>query len=71
MQAIEFQTTLHNGIVAIPPEYAAQWEGKPIRVILLDSAEKSMPSPLQSTQFQAVSLNTQGFKFNRDDANDR
>jgi hypothetical protein len=71
MRAIEFQTTLHNGIVAIPLEYAAQWEGKPIRVILLDSAEKMMPSLPQSTQFQAVSLSTQGFKFNRDDANDR
>lgn len=31
MQAIEFQTTLHNGVVTIPPDYAAQWEGKTIR----------------------------------------
>ena len=38
MQAIEFQTTLHNGIVTIPPDYAAQWEGKNIRVIVLDEA---------------------------------
>ena len=38
MQAIEFQTTLHNGVVTIPPDYAAQWEGKNIRVIVLDEA---------------------------------
>ncbi|PZV09911.1 MAG: hypothetical protein DCF22_17795 [Leptolyngbya sp.] len=38
MQAIEFQTTLHNGVVTIPPEYSAQWEGKTIRVIVLDEA---------------------------------
>ena len=38
MQAIEFQTILHNGIVTIPPDYAAQWEGKTIRVIVLDEA---------------------------------
>jgi len=38
MQAIEFKTTLHNGIVTIPPEYSAQWEGKTIRVIVLDDA---------------------------------
>ncbi len=38
MQAIEFQTILQNGTFTIPPEYAAQWEGKAIRVILLDEA---------------------------------
>jgi len=38
MQAIEFQTTLQNGVVTIPPDYAAQWEGKTIRVIVLDEA---------------------------------
>jgi len=36
MQAIEFKTTLYNGTVTIPPEYSAQWEGKTIRVIVLD-----------------------------------
>jgi len=38
MQAIEFKTILHNGTVTIPPEYSAQWEGKTIRVIVLDDA---------------------------------
>jgi hypothetical protein len=38
MQALEFQTTLHNGTVTLPPEYSSQWEGKTIRVILLDEA---------------------------------
>ena len=45
MQAIEFQTILHNGIVTIPPDYAAQWEGKTIRVIVLDDAP-----PLPATE---------------------
>ena len=45
MQAIEFQTTLHNGIVTIPPDYAAQWEGKTIRVIVLDAA-----APIPATE---------------------
>jgi hypothetical protein len=44
MQAIEFKTTLHNGTVTIPPEYSSQWEGKTIRVILLDEA-----NPLNDT----------------------
>lgn len=37
MEAIEFQTIPHDGTVTIPPEYAAQWEGKTIRVIVLDA----------------------------------
>jgi hypothetical protein len=40
MQAIEFKTILYNGIVNLPPEYSSQWEGKTIRVILLDEAEQ-------------------------------
>lgn len=45
MQAIEFKTTLHNGIVTIPPEYSAQWEGKTIRVIVLDDV-----APIPATE---------------------
>jgi hypothetical protein len=41
MQAIEFQTTLHNGVVTLPPEYSAQWEGKTIRVIVLENTTTS------------------------------
>jgi hypothetical protein len=37
MEAIEFKTILHNGTVAIPPQYLSQWEGKAIRVIVLDA----------------------------------
>jgi hypothetical protein len=53
MQAIEFQTTLHNGIVTIPPDYATQWEGKTIRVIVLDEAaptSSTAANPLQGRE---------------------
>ena len=36
MQAIEFKTTIHNGILTIPPQYSPAWEGKIIRVIVLE-----------------------------------
>ena len=52
MQAIEFQTTLQNGVVTIPPEYSAQWEGKTIRVIVLDDAAPTPATeakPIQSS----------------------
>lgn len=73
MQAIEFKTTLYNGIVTIPSEYSAQWEGKTIRVIVLDEANDLAPSveQPQTSAFRAASLNTQGFKFNREEANAR
>jgi hypothetical protein len=49
MQAIEFQTILHNGIVTLPPEYSVEWEGKSIRVIVLESttALKASSEPTQ------------------------
>ncbi|HLP88769.1 MAG TPA: hypothetical protein VK184_09300 [Nostocaceae cyanobacterium] len=73
MEAIEFKTIIHNGAVVIPPQYSSQWEGKVIRVIVLDDAELlSKPvEKLKKTIFQAISLNTQGFDFNREEANVR
>lgn len=69
MQPIEFETTVHNGIVTIPPEYSSQWEGKVMRFIALNNAENTAPEtkPL----LKAISLQTTGFKFNREDANAR
>ncbi|AMA10681.1 MULTISPECIES: hypothetical protein [Cyanophyceae] len=68
MQAIEFKTTIHNGIVNLPAEYTPQLEGKTIRIIVLEDSEE--PTPPQR-QFQAIALNTQGFKFDRLEANER
>lgn len=39
MQAIEFKTTIHNGIISIPPEYLPQWEGKTVRIIVLEDSQ--------------------------------
>jgi len=44
MQAIEFKTILHNGLISIPPQYSPQWEGKNIRVIVLENLESTPPS---------------------------
>lgn len=69
MEAIEFKTILHQGTVIIPQEYSSQWEGKAIRVIVLDESE-----PLEKPKkmmFKAISLNTAKFDFNREEANAR
>lgn len=48
MQAIEFNTTVNNGTVAIPTQYSSMWEGKAIRVVVLEDnqAEQAVePKP--------------------------
>jgi hypothetical protein len=73
MQSIEFKTVIHNGSVTIPAQYSPQWEGKTIRVIVLEDCAIAT-SPLEQTQqpiFSAIALTTQGFQFNRDEANER
>ena len=69
MEAIEFKTTLRNGTVVIPQEYSSQWEGKAIRVIVLGESEP-VEKPKKMV-FKAISLNTQEFDFNREEANAR
>lgn len=70
---IEFKTILHNGTVAIPPQYSSEWEGKRIRVIVLDESEalSEAEEKPKKARFKAIFLKTQGFKFNRDEANVR
>lgn len=73
MQSIEFKTIIHHGSVTIPAQYSPQWEGKAIRVIVLEDSAIAT-SPVEQTQkpiFSAVALTTQGFQFNRDEANER
>ncbi|MCP5277300.1 MAG: hypothetical protein H6935_02945 [Thiobacillus sp.] len=68
MQAVEFKSTPHDNVVDLPPDLAP-WNGRKVRVILLaeDDPGKTAPAPT----FKAISLNTRGFKFDREEANDR
>ena len=67
MHTIEFETQAHNGIVQIPEQYRA-WKNKTVKVILLDSENQKTIKPIQ---FNAVKLKTKGYRFNRDEANER
>ncbi len=50
MQAIEFKTTIHNGIVTLPSQYSDDWEGKSIRVIVLeDNNTENIPTVSTNT----------------------
>lgn len=68
MIAIEFEAQTHNGIVEIPKQYQA-WQNKTVRVILLDPVEETTPKTNMS--FSAVALDTKGYHFDRDQANER
>lgn len=68
MNVIEFETQTHDGIVKIPPEYQA-WQNKTVRVILLEPVETH--SLAKAPQFSAVALNTQNYRFDREQANER
>lgn len=73
MPVVEFKTILHNGKVTLPSEYAEQWEGKTIRVLILEDVEPvtEMVKPSENKPFQSIALKTQGFKLNREEANVR
>jgi hypothetical protein len=68
MIAIEFEAQSHNGIVEIPKQYQA-WRNKTVRVILLDPAEEQTPE--KKISFNAIALNTKGYHFDREQANER
>lgn len=67
MQAIEFISKAHDGVVDLPREHQA-WNGKQVRVILLEAASETTE---RKTQFKAATLSTRGYRFNRDAANER
>ncbi len=67
MQAIEFVSKAHDGVVDLPSEHQA-WNGKQVRVILLEAVSEVAK---RKAQFKAASISTRGFRFDRDAANER
>lgn len=67
MQAIEFVSKAHDGVVDLPSEHQA-WNGKQVRVILLEAVNGTVK---RKSLFKAASISTLGYRFNRDAANER
>lgn len=67
MQAIEFVSKAHDGVVDLPSEYQG-WNGKNVRVILLEAGNEAVK---RNIQFKAVTISTRGYRFDRDAANER
>jgi len=67
MQAIEFVSKAHDGVVDLPREHQA-WNGKDVRVILLEAVSVAIK---RKSLFNAATISTRGYRFNRDAANER
>jgi hypothetical protein len=69
MQAYEFSTVIHEGVIRIPEQYRDKLLS-PVKVILLSNATGSTVRT-GSKKFTAMKLQTKGFTFNREEANER
>lgn len=67
MQAVEFIGKPHDDVLDLPAGLRS-WNGRRVRVILLDA--ESEPSTI-APGFTALSLKTRDFRFDRDEANAR
>jgi hypothetical protein len=73
MEAYEFQTEVSDGIIHIPNEYKNRVADN-VRVILLIDKPSAQSSHLIDTKkptFSAMKLDTRGFIFDREEANER
>lgn len=67
MQAIEFLSKAHDGVVDLPREHQA-WNGKDVQVILLEAVNVAAK---RKALFKAATISTRGYRFNRVAANER
>ena len=75
MQAIEFTTASHNGIITIPQDYT-DWLSKSVRVILLSAADvETSKQETDKTElrrfFDQFTADLTGYHFDREEANAR
>ena len=70
MIAYEFQTTVNNGVIRIPAEYKDKIPGV-VKVILMSEEQTERADNRNKAVFTAMSLDTRGFVFNREEANER
>ena len=69
MYAIEFETIPENGKIVLPTEYRNIKDE--IKVIVFTKNYKEENPAKERVKLNAVKLHTKGFKFDRDEANER
>ena len=68
MVSCEFQTVLRDGIIHVPLEYRNKLIGR-FKVILIE--EKDDKAELRKNAFPYFAIDTTGYVFNREEANER
>ena len=68
MQAYEFESIYRDGYFAIPEWIHEKINNTSVKVILLQRDEKPI---MKKPEFSAMRVNTAGFVFNREEANER
>ena len=70
MVAYEFKTTLHDGVIQIPAEYRNMIMGN-VKIIIVQEDETIKLINNQESSFPFFAVDTTGYVFNRDEANER
>ena len=73
MQAYEFYAKLENGFIRVPEEYGSKIKSD-VKVILLEEkiAKFNEEASINRTDLLSpVSIDTRGWKFNKEEANER
>ncbi|MBF0467544.1 MAG: hypothetical protein HQK61_01440 [Desulfamplus sp.] len=75
MQAVEFESKSYNGIIEIPAIHK-EWYDRPVKVILLtDNKLKNSSKDTDKSGlihfFNRFNADLTGYRFNRDEANER
>ncbi|MBN2374485.1 hypothetical protein JXL19_11930 [bacterium] len=68
MKALEFKARTEKGVIKIPKEFRNELD-KEVRVIILLEDKETVRS--NTPEFTAVKIKTKGFKFSREEANER
>ena len=71
MQAVEFEATIDNGMIPIPCQYRDTLTDK--MEIIVHAMENGSQKPLkqQKKKLHYIGIDMTGYKFNREEANER
>jgi 5-methylcytosine-specific restriction endonuclease McrBC regulatory subunit McrC len=68
MQAVEFESRVENGVITIPHKYRDS-VADTVRVILLNNESPKIDK--KSQKIYSLGIDMAGYKFNREEANER
>ena len=71
MQALEFTTTITDGMIKVPPIKGLKAHTAVKVIVLFDEATVPVETESPQQDFQAVRIKTKGYVFNREEAHAR